>query len=90
MSPARGLFLEAPGNYRACEAFLFSIPDGSFKRFQNCTIKVSAKETKWTLLEVRTHPSFLEALISKSDSVPIKLPGLSRNGPQGSNQGGYL
>ena len=32
-------------------AVLFSIPDGSFKRFENCIIKLSAKETKWTLLK---------------------------------------
>ena len=42
------------------------------------TVKLSAKETKWTLLEVRTRPTFLETLISKYD----KLLGLSRNGPQ--------
>ena len=41
-------------------------------------------ETKWTPFEVRTHPTFLETLISKSDFGPVKpfLPGLSRNGPQ--------
>ena len=33
-------------------------------------------------LEVRTHPAFLETLIWKYDSGPVKLPGLSRNGPQ--------
>ena len=57
--------------------------DSSFKRFENCTVKLSAKETKWTSLEVRTHPTFLETLISKYDFGPVKLPGLSRNGPQG-------
>ena len=31
--------------------------------------------------EVRTRPTFLATLISKSDSGPVKLPGLSRNGP---------
>ena len=44
-------------------------------------VKVLAKETKWTSLEVRTHPTFLENLISKYDFGPVKLPGLSRNGP---------
>ena len=39
---------------------LFSIPDGSFKTFESYTVKLLAKETKWTLLEVRTHPTFLE------------------------------
>ena len=33
-------------------------------------------------LEVRTHPTFLESLISKYDFGSVKLPGLSRNGPQ--------
>ena len=55
---------------------------GSFERFENCTVKLSAKETKWTSSEVRTQPTFLETLISKSDSGPVKSPGLSRNGPR--------
>ena len=80
-----GLFLEAPGNYPACCTFLFCVPDGSFKRFENCTVKLLAKETKWTSLEARTHPTFLEHLISKSDSGPVKLPGLLRNWPQDTN-----
>ena len=57
------------------------VSDESFKRFENCTVKLSAKETKWTSLEVRTHPTFLETSISKYDFGPVKLPGLSRNGP---------
>ena len=60
---------------------MFSIPGGSFKSFENYTVKLWAKETKWTSLEVRTHPSFLETLISKYYFGPVKLPGLSRNGP---------
>ena len=50
---------------------LFSIPDGSFKRFETCTVKLLAKETKWRLLEVRTHPTLLETLLSKYDFRPI-------------------
>ena len=61
---------------------MFSIPDESFRRFENCTVKLSAKETNWTSFEVRTHPTLLENLISKYDIGPVKLPGLSRNGPQ--------
>ena len=80
---SRGPFLEAPGNYRAREAVLFFIQEGSFKRFENYTVKLSAKETKWTSLRGRTHPTFLENLISKDDFGPVKLLGLSRNGPQG-------
>ena len=60
---------------------MFFIPDSSFEKFENCTVKLSAKKTKWTSLEVRTHPTFLENLISKYDFGPVKLPGLSRNGP---------
>ena len=66
---------------------MFFILDSSFKRFENCTVKVSAKETKWTSLEVKTHPTFLENLISKYDFGPVKLPGLSRNGSQVSKIG---
>ena len=61
---------------------MFFIPGGSFRRFENCTVKVSARETKLTSLEVRTRPTFLEILISKYDFGPVKLPGLSRNRPQ--------
>ena len=82
-----GPFLEAPGHYRARSAVLVFILDSSFKRFENWTVKFSAKETKWTSLEVKTHLTFLENLISKYDFGPIKLPGLSRNGPQPKLQG---
>ena len=60
---AWGPFLEAPGNSRARKAVLFSIPDGSFKTFENYKVKVSAEETKWTLLEVRDHSTFIETSI---------------------------
>ena len=36
---------------------------GGFRRFENCAVKLSAKETKWNSLAVRTHPTFLETLI---------------------------
>ena len=62
---SRGPFLEAPGKYRASSAVLFFIPDGSFKSFQNYAVKLSAKETKLTSLEVRTGPTFIETLITK-------------------------
>ena len=57
-------------------------PDGSLKSFENSTVKLPAKEAKCTSLEVRTHAYFLETLISKYDFGPVKLPGLSGNGPQ--------
>ena len=60
---SRGPFLEAPGNYRARLAVLISIKDGSFKRFENGAVKLLAKETKWTSLEVGRHPTLLETLI---------------------------
>ena len=80
-SVTRGPFLEAPGNYRARQAVLFSIKDGSFNSFENGRVKLLATETKWASLEVRTQHTFLENLISKYDFGPVKLPGLSRNGP---------
>ena len=55
----------------------FSILGWSFKSFENYAFKLSAKETKWTLLEVRTHPAFLDTLILKYDFGPVKLPRLS-------------
>ena len=72
---ARGPFLEAP-----------SI--GGIKRFESCTVKLSAKETIWTSLEVRTHPSFLDSLISKYDfgpgiSGPLRYRVFREKRPQG-------
>ena len=61
---------------------MFSIKDGSSKRFENGTVKLLAKETKWASLEVRTQHTFLENLISKYDTGgpflerPGKLTGL--------------
>ena len=59
---------------------MFSIKGGSFKSFENGAVKLSAKETKWNSLEVRTFTTFLETLISKYVAEPVKSPGLSRNG----------
>ena len=53
-----------------------------FQKFWKLHSKILAKEAKWTSLEVRTHPTFLETLISKHNFGPIKLPGLLKNGPQ--------
>ena len=60
---------------------MFFIKEGSFKSFENGTVKLLAKETKWASVEVRTQHTFLENLISKYDTGPVKLPGLSRNWP---------
>ena len=60
---------------------MFSIKDESFKSFENGTVKSLATETKWASLEVRTQHTFLDNLISKYDTGPVKLPGPSRNGP---------
>ena len=60
---------------------MFPIKYGSFKSFENGTVKLLAKETRWVSLEVRTQHTLLETLISKYDTGPVKLPGLSRNGP---------
>ena len=47
---------------------MFSIKDGSFKSFENGTVKLLVKETKWASLEVRIQHTFLENLISKYDT----------------------
>ena len=65
---------------------MLSIKDGSsVKSFENGTVTLSAKETKWTSLGVRTHSTLLETLILKYDFGLVKLPGLSRNRPQNSH-----
>ena len=74
-------FSKLPVITEPVKLFCFPFQMGVSKRFKNCTVKLSAKETKWNLLEDRTHPSFLKTYIWKYDSGPIKLPGLSRNGP---------
>ena len=60
---------------------LLFIPDGSFKRFENCTVKLSYRN-KINFIRGQNTPTFLETLISKYDSGPVKLPGLSRNEPK--------
>ena len=62
--------------------FCFPLQIGVSKVLNRYTVKLLAKETKRTSLEVTTRPTFLETLISKSDFGPVKLPGASRNGPQ--------
>ena len=46
-------------------------------------IKLSVSETKWSSLLARTRALILYILIWIFDFGPVKLPGLSRNGPQG-------
>ena len=60
---------------------MFSIKNRSFKRFENVTVKLSVKESKWTSLEAKTRHIFLDTLNSKHDFGPVKLSGLSKNGP---------
>ena len=79
---AQGPVSQSSGNYGARYAVLISVKDGSFKRFENGGVKLLAKQTKWTSMEVRAHPTFLETLISKYDFRPVKLPGLSTNRSQ--------
>ena len=43
-----GLFLEGPGNFKACKAVLILIPDGGLKGLENIQKKLLAKEPKWT------------------------------------------
>ena len=44
-------------------------------------IKLSVNETKWNSLLARTRSLILYISISIFDFGPVKLPGLSRNGP---------
>ena len=68
---------------------MFSIKDGSFKSFENGVVKLSLKVTKRTSVEVRTLPTFPETSILKYDFGPVKLPGLSRNGPLVASREGH-
>ena len=77
----RYLFLEGPGNLTGLESCLVFLWDGGFKRFENCAIKLSAKENEWTGNGVKACLS-IEILISKYGFGPVKLLELSRNGPQ--------
>ena len=61
--------------------FFFSIPDRSFKSFENYPVKLLVKETKCTSLEDRTRSTFLDNLISNYDFGPVKLPGLTVEPP---------
>ena len=47
--------------------------------------KLSVNETKLSILLARTHPLILFISIWIFDFGPVKLPGLSRNGPLASN-----
>ena len=49
-------------------------------------IKLSVNETKWSSLLARTRALILYISIWIFDFGPVKLPGLSRNGPQGAIQ----
>ena len=69
-----------------CMYVLFSIPDGSFKRFESNTVKLSAKETKWTSLEVGTRLTFRETDVKirfrvrqVTGTFEKRAPGLSKN-----------
>ena len=51
------------------------------RKFENHTIKLSAKETKWTGSGVRACFSILLLLILKYSVRPVKLARISRTGP---------
>ena len=52
------------------------------KGFENYTRKRETKETKWTGQVARACFPFQQLLVLKYGSGAVKLPGLSRNGPQ--------
>ena len=58
------------------------LKDRGFNSFACDTIKLSVNETKWSSLLARTRALILYILIWIFDFGPVKLPGLSRNGPQ--------
>ena len=78
LSSAGARFSKLPVITGLVKMICFPFQTGVSKRLK----VVSAKETKWTSLELRTQPTFLETLISKYDFGPAKLTGLSRNRPQ--------
>ena len=51
-------------------------------------IKLSVNETKWSSLLARTRAFIPYISIWIFDLGPVKLPGLSRNGPQYENEAG--
>ena len=58
-------FLKFPVITRPVKLLCFPFQMGVSKLLKTYTVKFSAKQTKWTSLEVRTHPTFLETSISK-------------------------
>ena len=71
--------VKAPSNYRlSC----FVSHSKSFISFENGTVKLSAKETKWISLEVSTHPTFLETLIKNMISGPLSYRVFRKTGPR--------
>ena len=51
---------------------------------KNGSVKLASKETKWTSLEIRSYPTFLETLILKYDFGSFKSrSGLATNRPPG-------
>ena len=57
--------------------------EGGFNSFASNRIKLSVNETEWSSLLARTRARILYISIWKFDIGPERLPGLSRNGPQG-------
>ena len=57
--------------------------EGGFNSFASNRIKLSVNETEWSSLLARTRARILYISIWKFDFGPERLPGLSRNGPQG-------
>ena len=65
-SPRPGaLFSKLPVIAGPVKLFCFPFQMGVSKLLKIIQLRFSAKETKWTSLEVRTHPTFLETSISK-------------------------
>ena len=59
------------------------IQDQSLNSFENSTMKLAVNEAKLTVLWARNCATVQQVLILKFAWGPEKLPGLSRNEPQG-------
>ena len=66
-----GLFLEGPGNFKACKAVLILIPDGGLKGLENIQKKTISQRTKMDSLRCQKL-----LLYCFNDFQPIKLLGL--------------
>ena len=71
------------GLFFVCCVVVFVFKDQSLNNVENSTMKLSVNEVKLTVLWARKCATIQQVLILKFAFGPEKLPGLSRNEPQG-------